>query len=190
MSLLVGERQPGETGKAIAACNDYVRMGPGRSLAKLRQSYIKATLENPPTRHLRTLGEWSRRYGWQARAAAYDTEAERQKTAEAAAYRREIIEQGFALDMERVRELKRLADLLGSEVHEEDKRWLPDVKQIGGGKFAERVDIVRFNASLIEQFRGALDDIAKEVGGRIQKSDITSGGQPVTYIVENRPQDD
>jgi len=40
--------------------------------------------------------------------------------------------------------------------------WLPDVKEVGG----QVVDIERFNAAIVDQYRGALDDIAKEVGGR------------------------
>jgi hypothetical protein len=47
---------------------------------------------------------------------------------------------------------------------------VPDVKSIGSGEFAERVDLVRFNAALLEQFRGTLDDIAQEVGQRKQNS--------------------
>ena len=37
------------------------------------------------------------------------------------------------------------------------------------GEFAERVDIERFNAAIISEVRGVLDDIAKETGGRAQK---------------------
>lgn len=32
--LLAGQRQPGEKGRAMSACNDYLLMGPGRSLRK------------------------------------------------------------------------------------------------------------------------------------------------------------
>jgi hypothetical protein len=64
------------------------------------------------------------------------------------------------------------------------KVWLPDVKQIGGGEHAERVDIVRFNAALIEQYRGTLDDLAKETGGRKQKMEVTGkDGGPVMHKI-------
>lgn len=77
-----------------------------------------------------------------------------------------MMSEGFALDHIRVRSLKLLAARLEEEIGQEDKVWLPDVKQIGAGDDAERVDLVRFNAPLIEQFRGALADIAEETGGR------------------------
>lgn len=50
--------------------------------------------------------------------------------------------------------------------------WVADVKSIGSGEFAERVDIERFNSALVEQYRKVLEDIAKETGGRVQKQDI------------------
>ncbi len=36
---LVGQKQRGESYRAIQACNDYLRMGPGRSVAELRRNY-------------------------------------------------------------------------------------------------------------------------------------------------------
>ncbi len=44
------------------------------------------------------------------------------------------------------------------------KIWLPDVKSIGTGPTAERVDLVQFNAPLIRELRACLDDIAAELG--------------------------
>jgi hypothetical protein len=59
--------------------------------------------------------------------------------------------------------------------------WVPDVKQIGSGADAERVDIEHFNSAIISEYRATLDDIAKETGGRVQKqqTDLTSGGKPI-----------
>jgi hypothetical protein len=195
-ALLAGEPQAGESRKALLACNDYLRAGPGRSLQKLYQTYTGSGPTKPPTRHLATLKEWSRLYEWQLRAAQYDTEIERQKNDAVQA----VMKEGLALAHERVTRLKRLAlfleeqvysaaeakaqpqespeSLTEAEVEAASKRarlypnvWLYDVKQIGGGEGAERVDLVRFNAALIEQFRGVLDDLAKETGGRRQKRD-------------------
>lgn len=177
---LVGKRQPGETAKAVQACNDYLRMGPGRSLAKLWQEYGRSTAVKPPTVSLRTLENWSSQHGWQLRAADYDAAADAEMEREAAKHRRQIVEDGFALDHERIRALKRLADLLEGEIYEDDKRWLPDVKQVGAGDLAEKIDITRFNSALIDQFRGTLDDLAKETGGRKQRSELTGkDGGPI-----------
>jgi hypothetical protein len=187
VALLAGKPLSGEVERNRIACNDYLRMGAGRSLAKLRQMYVEYTSEKPPTVHLRTLQRWSSVYDWQARAAAYDAEIEQQKTAYVEQRRREALESGLALDFERVLTLKHLADTLGREIWErsgefiKDAIWLPDVKSIGSGEFAERIDIVRFNRAILEEFRSVLDDLAKETGGRRQKSDvdIKSGGKPI-----------
>jgi len=183
--LLVGQRQKGESRKAIIACNDYLRMGPGRSLAKLCVRYRAAT-ELPPTKRLKTLKDWSRRYGWQERVSAYEAEQERQKNEK----RREVMENGLSLDFERVDELKVLAKFLIDQVYEQGETgvfhnvWLPDVKQVGSGNSAERVDIERFNAAIISELRGVLDDLAKETGGRVAKQEVSgAGGGPVEIKV-------
>jgi hypothetical protein len=63
-------RIKGETIKAHKALMDYFLLkGAKRSLDKLRQKYVKTTLNEPPTIHLRTLQTWSARYHWQARIA-------------------------------------------------------------------------------------------------------------------------
>lgn len=72
-------RRKGESSKAHAALLDYVRMGPGRSLRKLHATYCGqseggAGAETPPTRRLATLEDWSSRYAWQDRLAAYKQE--------------------------------------------------------------------------------------------------------------------
>ncbi len=178
VELLAGERNPRETRRAVIACNDYLRLGPARSLAKLRHDYVGSTSVLPPTRNLRVLQEWSARYGWVGRAAAYDAQIEAQKDA----HRRQIMESGLALDYERVLALEQLvADLLAQyyETLPDGKRpklWLRDVKGLGGGESFQVVDIERFNAPLIEQLRGALADLAQETGGRQPKKEATPLG--------------
>jgi hypothetical protein len=136
--------------------------------------------EAPPTRSLDTLKKWSRRYGWGARAVVYDaavTEPQKQALEEEKqARRRQLMEEGLAQAHERLARLTRLADFLEDQIYEEGENadgdrifhnvWMPDAKWVGPGPFGERVDVERFNGPLIDQFRGVLDDIAKEVGGR------------------------
>lgn len=203
---LAGERQPGESNKAVQACNDYLRSGPGRSLVSLCDKY-KNTLENStPTRHINTLQRWSADYLWKSRAALYDQRLEDAKNARA----KEIMESGLALDFERVVELKDLAVFLKQMIYtvsqavmpapkegEEASQagtvsseypyvWLKDVKQIGQGEKAQRVDIVRFNSALLEQFRGVLDDLAKETGGRVSKHEVGGpNGGPIAISDEH-----
>lgn len=185
IELLAGTPLPNETRRSMQACNDYLRMGAGRSLQKLLNRYQNDT-ESPPTKRLKTLKDWSVSFNWQIRAATHDAEVERQKNDAAEQHRREALETGLALDHERVLALKKLALLLETEIAYTDqngdmvKVWLPDVKQIGSGEFASRVDLVRFNAPIFEQLRGIYDDLAKEVGGRKQKLEHSGpGGGPI-----------
>lgn len=186
---ITGERQRGETDNAVIACNDWLRMGVGRSLTGLLEKYTETIADNPPTASMATLKSWSRKFTWAERATRYDAEYEQIKQQQRAA----VMHHGAALDFERVAKLKRLAAFLESQIFDpgEDGSypnvWLADVKQIGGGEFAERVDLEKFNGALISEYRGVLDDIAKEVGGRIRKAeaDVTSGGQPLQGATVN-----
>jgi hypothetical protein len=178
IELLTGERQEREGKNAILACNDFLRLGPGRSLSALLGYYAETGQNQPPTRSKATLKEWSQRFGWQVRAAAYDAELERQRKERDAelerqreARRREIMDSGLALIHERVAKLKALANFLETELYARvaerfSNVWLADAKQIGSGESFKRVDIVRFNQALIEEYRAVLDDLAKETGGR------------------------
>jgi hypothetical protein len=81
---------------------------------------------------------------------------------------KKVMSKGFANAYKRVKYLDKLAKRQWKDM-QTDKVWLPDVKQIGGGEFAERVDLIRYNAALDQQFRASLDDIAKETGGRSRR---------------------
>lgn len=175
---LAGQRQKRESIRAVEACNDWLRLGPGRTLRGLLDSYSKIEKNEAPTTSRATLMAWSSRYLWAKRAEEYDTRLEAEKNERA----RQIMESGLALIYERVGKLKTLADFLEGQMYEQGEDdvfhnvWLPDVKQIGSGEYAERVDIERFNAAIIAEFRATLDDLAKETGGRKQAMDVTSGG--------------
>ena len=71
--------------------------------------------------------------------------------------------------------------------------WVPDVKVVGTGDAAEVVDIERFNGALLREFRETLNDIAKEVGGRIAKTELSGaagGALLVKVIYEDELPDD
>jgi len=179
-----------ETNKAKQAFEDYFNLGPGRSLVALAGQYKrqKDTKQSPPTSNLRTLKTWSTKHRWQDRVALREAEIAH---AEFEAIKAGAIEAGFAFWPKRVRQLVKLGDLLWEELNTEDKRWLPDVKQIGSGEFAERVDLVRFNSPLIEQYRKTLNDIAMEMGERIKgfemtwKQEAEQAGVPPSELFEN-----
>lgn len=176
VELLAGEIKEGESNKAIAACNDYLRMGIARSLVKLQQTYIGMTTPEPPTTTLRTLGGWSAMYGWQERADAYDKVIDEQKTAAVDARRKAIMEQGLSQDYERVNELYELFDKLKLEFVKSGL-WYTDIKVASNG---DKVEVEVFNKALIDSLRATLDDLAKETGGRRQKTEISGpNGGPV-----------
>jgi hypothetical protein len=161
-------------------------MGPGRSLGKLAQKYGDIQQSTAPTQSLNTLQTWSASFNWVTRATAYDADWEARKTAE----RDAAMAYGLALDYERVDRLKRLADFLEGQIYERGEDgiyhnvWVPDVKSIGSGEFAERVDIERFNSALLSEYRSTLDDLAKETGGRVKKSELSGkDGGPIEVDV-------
>jgi hypothetical protein len=223
VELIVGDKVKGESKNAIIACNDYLRMGPTRSLRTLEAQYRETSLNLAPTISIGTLNDWSKKFGWQERAEIYDAaieaekiEAEKARQRAMAERRKAIMEEGVALDFERVERLKRLADFLEAQVFYEpqvDEQaarligiagllgladevenkddlsdiariilakldandpsakyphvWARDVRALAGGK---TVDIVRFNSALLAELRATLDDIAKETGGRRQRT--------------------
>ncbi len=81
---------------------------------------------------------------------------------------------GLALKTERVKKLQQLADKLEADLFGENL-WVTDVKAVNN----ERVYIERFNSAEVSEYRGVLDDIAKEVGGRVVKTDVTSNGKTI-----------
>lgn len=62
------ERQEGETARAFEAFSVYRDMGPDRSLRKVVQQLDK---------NLTTIGDWSTKYDWVKRVAAWDAEQDR-----------------------------------------------------------------------------------------------------------------
>lgn len=88
-------RIKGESKKAHAAFMDYCEMGPGRSLRKLHDRYVKQAaiagqtdpesnlvIEEPPTEYESTIFTWSARHKWQDRLSAWEEEQERIKRLE------------------------------------------------------------------------------------------------------------
>jgi hypothetical protein len=84
----------------------------------------------------------------------------------------DALTQGLALKEVRVQKLQQLAALLEADLFG-GFLWTEQTKSVGSGLTQEIVDYEEFNASEVSQYRGVLDDIAKEMGGRIQKQELT-----------------
>lgn len=77
----------------------------------------------------------------------------------------DALTQGLAIKAERVRKLQQLAvlmerDLFGGFL------WTDQIKMIGSGDAQQEVEYEEFNGAEVIQYRGVLDDIAKELGDR------------------------
>ena len=175
MELLAGTKQPRESDKAIIAFNDFARMGPGRSLVGLLLIYqSKGYVGNPPTTAIQTLKTWSSRYSWSRRAGAFDTNEDTKRTED----REAELAEGLSNDYYRVNKLKRLSAFLEDQIYEQDEEgrfvnvWVKETKVHGG----ITADMLKFNHQILTQFRGVLNDIADEVGGRVKKSERRSDG--------------
>jgi len=173
MSLWERQTNPKESPRAYEAFSIYLDLGPVRSLEKVGQRCSKS---------VSLLARWSTKFSWVKRAEAYDRHLFDVNELARDAEIKKIMAEGFANTHERVKALNELAIKLQGELKDTDKLWLKDIKAVGQGEFTKYVDLVRFNASLIEQFRATLDDLAKETGGRIKKTAATVTLLPKQYI--------
>jgi hypothetical protein len=96
--------------------------------------------------------------------------------------------EGYALKEHRVYKLSLLAALMEKDLFG-GFLWTDQVKGVGSGDIAEIVDYEEFNAAEVIQYRGILDDIAKETGGRVQKVEqANSGVIRIEYVNDWRNQ--
>lgn len=79
---------------------------------------------------------------------------------------------GLATRETRVVKLKQLAALMERDLFG-GILWTEDVKSVKSGETNILVDIEEFNKAEVDSYRGVLDDIAKEVGQRVQKVEHT-----------------
>lgn len=90
---------------------------------------------------------------------------------------------GLALRENRVAKLQKLAELMEKDILS-GRLWVEDVKSIGNGENFKEIDFEYFNKAEVDAYRGVLDDIAAETGGRVKKNEVTgAGGGPVEQTV-------
>jgi hypothetical protein len=162
----------------------YRLLGANRNVLAAYNSLRDEKGKHHVTRPPQTWYNAHKAWDWEKRATAWDAHCLKLAAERIESERVDALTQGFAVKAERIQALNDLAETLLAEVGDEERRWLRDVKSIGAGDNAERVETERFNAPLVHEFRGLLDDIAAEVGGRVSKTDITSGGEKIKgYVV-------
>ena len=151
----------------------YLHLGPQR---KLMEAYRQECLDRNLPVPTYPSGAWRRaetEWQWKKRADAYDKHMIAQARAAYDAQRHEILSTGLALQHERVQLLKDMASQLNSFRNNPDLLWLKQSKQVGGGRNTQIIEETVFNAPIVRELRGVLDDIAKEVGGRVAKTELT-----------------
>lgn len=178
----IWERQPGEPARWYARFLLYRGMGAGRSLLACfhREEALKST--NKHYNHVP--GSWSQaceRWNWKARAEAYDADQQ----AQAEERRRVLLEleqaeieriltTGYALMHKRIEGLSKMAELVELSFLEKDKETNE-----------AKINFAWVTPDKIREYRGCLDDIAKELGQRIKKSEIAGkDGGPIKFITE------
>lgn len=127
-----------ETPKAKQAWNDYLAMGPGRSLEKLAIMYQTYT-GKAPTVHLRTLKAWSVAHCWQRRLEEI-AEAERQA----------IVARGIAEKQNRVDALGERWQLMRQVVQARAKEMASEVAGGTTGLLVRQAKLVKVYGTLSE----------------------------------------
>lgn len=92
---------------------------------------------------------------------------------------------GYALKEHRVMMLSRLAEMLAKDLFG-GFLWTEEVKGVGAGPMAEIVDYDEFNGAEISAFRGVLEDIAAETGGRAKKIEGKVTTENIIQIIEHK----
>lgn len=160
----IWEQLPGENLAWFSTFNQFRLVGPERNLTRFYRNYrIARGTEQKNTVAMKLPSRWceiSAGWFWKNRAEAWD--AAMRDMQELAA--QEVLQTGLALSHERLRKLSLMANKLETILLDDDRP-----KYI--------------NADLLEQYRGVLDDIAKEKGERNKETKIL-GMQTGTVIIQ------
>ena len=96
-------------------------------------------------------------------------------------YENKALNDGLANKAVRIRKLKRLAKKMEDDLFEKNLMWLDNAKTVATNHY----DFEEFNKAEIDAYRAVLDDIAKEVGGRVVKSELSGkDGKPIVLEIE------
>ncbi len=159
-----------EPPEAKQAYTDYLSLGPDRTIKALREHYLalRDKGQTVPATSMHLLTKWSVTYNWKGRIESIGVDESKKAEAREADFRRDTMESGYAVRENRIKSLNRLAEMLYEDLTEKGKLWLKEVRWVGGPNRSggKVVTHARFNKEELEQFRGILDDLAKEKGER------------------------
>jgi hypothetical protein len=179
-------------GESLTWYNRFTKfrlMFPKRSVAAVFHEEHPQTALSLVKSRQKVSGDWyeiAEQWKWEERSEAFDASL----VAEEEKIRQRVIHSGWALDYERILTLTETAKKLEVMLSEKSSIWVADVKSVGTGPDAERVDLVQFNDALFKEFREYMADIAEEVGGRVKKKDIAITSLPPDMYAGIGPNDD
>lgn len=182
------ERLPGESLLWFRRFEQFRLMEPVRKIALVFQQEQRAQDQGEGKEGLERTeapGKWytqAKKWRWDERAAAFDLHQAKELEELIAAEKAKVISEGYALMHKRIETLNMLAVRLVAMTGDENHVWLPDVKSVGTGPNATRVDLVQFNAALFHEIREYFADIAEELGDRVKKKEIAFKDLPKVYI--------
>lgn len=183
------ERHPWEQMKGEKS-TEYARFLLFRDMAAHERSFLgayKRTLEGANQREKARIvhtvpsswRSWADKWQWQKRADAYDAHMRAEEEAKQARLKQleeeeeaRLLSTGYARSARRVEQLSILYDELRASYHED-------------GKLDGKVIYQWLTPDKVREMRGCLDDIAKEVGERIKKTEVAGkNGGPVEIIAQ------
>lgn len=166
------ERQNGEPLLWYRRFERFRLMEPVRSIASVFQT--EETEKNREKPRTKATGDWyeqAKLWRWEDRAATWDNYQDEQIEKQILAEQKKILRARYALKHKRIELLDRKAHQLAELTDDEGSIWIPDVKSVGNGPTAQRVDLVQFNDAAFRELREYLTDIADEMGERVKKQE-------------------
>jgi protein subunit release factor A len=158
--MTIWERQENETIKAYSAFCEYRDIGSERSQDKVSKKLGKSR---------QLLSRWASQYEWVKRVEAYEDHKRKIAEEAEAAEIRQTMSQGYALIHKRVKSLGRLATKLEKMINLEDEDDKTNL--ILDTKIGEV-----FNEGLVRRYQEVFNDIAKELGHRVVKTENKNDG--------------
>lgn len=185
-------KQEGEPSIWYRRFERYLLMFPRRSVAAAyheEHPELETEKKREKESDFKPSGRWyemAKQWRWEERAEAWDAA----QFAEEEKIKVRVMRSGFALQHNRMLMLQDQLNKLLAMTENEDRIWIPDVKAIGNGPEAERVDLVQFNGELFKEIREFATDIAEEMGERVKRKEVAITSLPPDIYEGIGPDDD
>ena len=173
----------------------YLLMGSRRSVGAVyrKEYHVKARQTT-----FKISGDWyeaAKQWNWESRARDHDEFQRAEEDRIIADEKEKVLRSGYALLHKRVKTLDRLTRKLERWEKNDDKIWIPETRTtIMGENKSVTIEKVTFNHHLYMVIDKYLDSIAKEVGERVKKQELTGkNGEALEFEIElvgNKPEEE